>query len=313
MKNLLHSLATFCIFFALSTSVSSQEQHRFVSNDPFNEKGEVGTFKDINVTGLLHLPKGEAPFPAVVLSNSSAGTGDKIQEKLTADLQNRGYAVFSIQSFTARGIEGGVGTRQSSISFQSAAADTLAALKYLRTLPQINSQKICAAGHSRGGSSSFNFAYFQYFLDLIKFEAEPFNCNISINTAGYYRPKIEKTTGKPALIFIGELDDVWFMDLTAEWYRQLIKDGSPIQLEIIKDSYHGLTSKREWCARSQTSRGCREFVIYDENGILVAGKRYDRVKDKYCLGYGYHCGYGDLDKYPEMLAKMIEFLDKHNK
>lgn len=313
MKFFINFLATCLTFLIFQSTSNSQELHRFISKDPFNEKGEVELMKDISVGGVLYLPTGNAPHPAVILSNSSAGTEDKIQERLIFDLQKKGYAVFAIQSFTARGIAGGVGTRQSIISFQSAAADTLAALKYLRTQSTIKSDKICAAGHSRGGSSSFNFAYFTYFIDMVKFEGEPFNCNISINTAGYYKPIIEKTTAKPALIFVGELDDVWFMDMTVEWYKQLIKDGNPIQLEIIKDSYHGLTSRRDWCPQVQTSKGCREFAVYDDKGILVAGKRYDRVKDKYCLARGYYCGYGNLDKYPEMFLKMTEFLGKYNR
>jgi dienelactone hydrolase len=297
----------------LITSSYGQDIHHFISKDPFNERGEVGPVKDVSMTGTLYLPQGKEPFPAVILSNNSSGTGDKIQARVVVDLQSKGYAVFAIESFSARNIVGGVGTRQSVISFQSGAADTLSALKYLRTQHSIKGEKICVAGHSRGGSSSFNFAYFNSFLEMVRFEGEPFNCNISINTSGYYRPKIEKTTGKPALIFVGELDDVWFMDLTVDWYKQLIRDGSPIELEVIKGSYHSLTSEREWCASAQTSKGCRDFVIYDENGITVAGKRYDRVTDRYCLGRGYHCGYGNLDKYPEMLNKMLAFLDKHNK
>jgi dienelactone hydrolase len=304
---------TFILSLTLSTSLFAQKSHQFISKDPFNPRGEVENTRDIKVTGTLHLPEGEGPFPAVVISNSSAGTGDQIQDRLTVDLKSKGYAVFAIQSFAARGIFGGVDNRQSVISFQSAAVDTLYALQYLRTQSNIKADKICAAGHSRGGSSSFNFAYFTYFLELAKFDDAPFNCNISINTAGYYRPLVEKTTGKPALIFVGELDDVWYMDLTVDWYKQLIKDGSPIEIKIIKDSYHGLTSNKDWCPSVQTSRGCKDFVIYSRNGITVAGKVYDRVKDKYCLGHGYHCGYGNMDKYPVMLEAMLQFLNKNNK
>jgi hypothetical protein len=89
MKFLINFLASFLILFIFQSTSNSQELHRFISKDPFNEKGEVETMKDISVGGVLYLPTGNAPHPAVILSNSSAGTEDKIQERLIFDFQKK--------------------------------------------------------------------------------------------------------------------------------------------------------------------------------------------------------------------------------
>lgn len=290
----------------------AQTEVKFTSLDVFDIDGRTGPAKTLTVPGLLKLPEGQGPFPAIVISNSSAGTGDRISAALLQDLPKYGFAAFAIQSFTARQLTGGVDARQTAVSFQGPAADALYALQYLRSRPEIDSNRICVIGHSRGGATSFNFSYFKSFIELSGFKGAPFDCNVSINHSGFVRPENEETTGKPALVFIGDRDNVWHMDVNAAWYESLIKRGEDIKFVVIPNSYHSLSSVREWCPRFNTPRKCRSAVLYGKDGAKYEGKPIGAVEYlRQCNEWGYYCGYGTMDRYPYVLNIVIQFFNEH--
>ena len=280
------------------------------SIDLFNVDGRrVDKPLPVPIPGKLVLPSGSGPFPALVVVNSSAGTDDRIWDRLLADLPAHGFAALGLQTFVGRGIRGGVDSRQGEVSFLAAPTDALFALKYLRGRPEIDATRICVIGHSRGGQAAFNFLYFNTFLQLVAFQDEPFACNISLNTGGHYRPENLQATGRPALVFIGEKDDVWHMDIYRSFVEQVRDAGNPVEVFTLKDSYHSLTSVREYCPRAMNAKGCREQVQYSEAGLRIGGRTITQKEGwSMCGGWGYYCGYGSMDKYPDMLSKTVEFL-----
>lgn len=283
----------------------------FVSLDRYKpDTDEALDPKEVVVGGKLYVPAGKGPFPAVVIATSSAGLNDRVMEALAGELQKSGYAALGIQSLAARG-QGPVGTNQVSVSFKGPATDAFYALEYMRSLPIISPNKICVAGHSRGGSTAFYFGYFKSFIEMSGFKGEPFDCNISINAGSHYRPKDETTTGKPALVMVGEKDDVWHEDVNRKWIMSLIEKGENVKYVVLKDTHHGLTTEAQYCPPHQTSKGCKEPYIYDENTIYLAGKPTtlsERVK--LCRVYGYHCTYGTFNKFPEASNIIIDFLNQ---
>lgn len=282
----------------------------FVSYDPFDTAtAAVMAPKPVTVTAKLHIPAGKGPFPAVVVANSSAGRNDRVSDNLAVDLSNNGYAVLAIQSLEARG-SGPSGTNQLKVTFQGPGVDALYALEYLRTLPIIKADRICVAGHSRGGQTSFNLTYFESFISMSGFKGKPFDCNISIISGGHIRPKDDTSTGKPALVLLGEKDDVWYNDENLKWIASLNTRGANIKVVTLKDTYHGLTTDKLWCPTHQTVRGCKTHVLYDKNGNHVNNKLATRAEGmKTCGSYGYHCAYGSFNMYPTVLNNVLGFLN----
>lgn len=280
------------------------------SRDVFTIDGlRVERPKDVSIRSRLVLPAGQGPFPAVVVVNSSAGTDDRIWNRLLADLPAQGFATLGIQTFVGRGIVGGVDSNQGEVSFLAAPVDALYALRYLRTRPDIDPKRICVIGHSRGGQAAFNFLYFKSFHHLAGVGEEPFACNVSINTGGHYRPESLEATGKPALVFIGERDDVWHMDVYRAFVEEVRNAGNPVEIHVLKDSYHSLTSERVYCPQAQQVKGCREQVVYTDKGLLVRGRlSTQREGWRTCGNWGYHCGYGNMDLYGDMYAVAVDFL-----
>jgi dienelactone hydrolase len=280
------------------------------SRDVFNVDGRlVERPRDVVIPARLVLPGGAGPFPAVVVVNSSAGTDDRVWSRLVADLPGQGFATLGIQTFVGRGIGGGVSMNQGEVSFLAAPVDALYALRYLRSRPDIDPKRICVIGHSRGGQAAFNFLYFNMFHRLAGVGEEPFACNISINTGGHYRPESLEATGKPALVFIGERDDVWHMDVYRAFVEEVRNAGNPVEVHVLKNSFHSLTSERIFCPQAQQVKDCREQVVYTDKGLLVRGRlSTQREGWKTCGGWGFTCGEGNMDIYGDMFAVASEFL-----
>lgn len=106
------------------------------------------------LAGTLSLPKGEGPFPAVLLIS---GTGHNTRDEdvsghkvflVLADALNRmGFAVLR---YDKRGVGGSSGNYDAATTADF-ASDAEAAVAWLRTQPQIDAMRVGVLGHSEGG------------------------------------------------------------------------------------------------------------------------------------------------------------------
>lgn len=283
----------------------------FKSYDPFDvATAAVSDVKEVTVRGTLRLPEGSGPFPAVVISNSSGGhLYDSVGQSLAKDLPKYGYATFAIQSLEARGQSVSISNQQKT-TFQSQAVDALYALEYLRTLPAIEDSKVCVTGHSRGAIAAFDFAYFQSFMDMVGFKGDPFACNIAINAGWHMVPNDKQTTGKPALVFIGEKDDVWYQDLNVAWIESLQRSNHKLELVVLENTHHSLGTTGKYCPAAKNARKCKSHTTYDEEGIYYKDRLVTRSENvELCVESGWHCGTENMDMYPIVIKQIVEFLN----
>jgi dienelactone hydrolase len=101
--------------------------------------------------GKLFLPSADAPLPLVMVVPGSLGVGESHLAH-AATLIEAGYAVFVLDPFGPRAVESTV-ANQTQYSFAASAFDVLAALRVLASHEAIDATRICAQGHSRGGSA----------------------------------------------------------------------------------------------------------------------------------------------------------------
>lgn len=109
---------------------------------------------NIQLGGTLTLPKGTAPFPAVVLVSGS-GPQDRNETVfghrpflvLADDLTRRGIAVLRVDD---RGVGKSTGVRQGATT-DDYAGDVAACVAYLKTRKDIDPKRIGLVGHSEGG------------------------------------------------------------------------------------------------------------------------------------------------------------------
>lgn len=105
--------------------------------------------QDLNLGGMLFWPEGDGPFPAAVIIHGS-GTSHRTNGwymALTRHLQDNGIAVLLPDK---RGSEKSDGDWRTA-SFQDLATDTLAALAFLATRPDIDTARVGIVGMSQGG------------------------------------------------------------------------------------------------------------------------------------------------------------------
>ena len=125
---------------------------------PFPYESEEVSFENkaggIKIAGTLTRPKGDGPFPAVLLITGS-GPQNRDEELLghkpflvLADyLTRRGIAVLRVDD---RGVGGTTG-KPSEATIDDHAGDALAGVAYLKSRKDIDAKKIGLAGHSEGG------------------------------------------------------------------------------------------------------------------------------------------------------------------
>lgn len=108
----------------------------------------------VKLAGTLTVPQGKGPFPAVVLVHGSGpidrdGTvfGHKPFLVLADHLSRQGIAVLR---YDKRGVGQSTGKRGEATTLDL-AADTEAALRFLRGRPEIDARRIGVVGHSEGG------------------------------------------------------------------------------------------------------------------------------------------------------------------
>ena len=109
---------------------------------------------------LIIYPKGEGPFPLVMVSHSSWGPEEFYSKWMTwhkrqaKKLQKMGIATMFIDHFTARDQLGSTAGNQFTVNIWSQFLDPFIALEYLSKNPKINIKKVGIQGGSRGGMVS---------------------------------------------------------------------------------------------------------------------------------------------------------------
>jgi hypothetical protein len=118
------------------------------------EVGYKSTSDDVVLAGTLNLPKGDGPFPAVLLLSGSGPQdrdssifGHKPFLLLAHELTQSGIAVLR---FDERGVGESEG-RTSEMTMSTQMGDAQAGINYLLSNTQINRTKIGLLGHSLGG------------------------------------------------------------------------------------------------------------------------------------------------------------------
>lgn len=150
MTSRFHRLLFAVAFFAsLSTSLA------------FAAEGKPVTFKSGEQTakGLLYLPSGEGPHPAIVVIHEWWGLNDWIKQQ-ASNYAAQGYVALAVDLY-----RGQVATDPElahelmrGLSQDQGVRDLVSAVSYLKTLPEVNPDRIGAVGWCMGGGYALNLA-----------------------------------------------------------------------------------------------------------------------------------------------------------
>ncbi len=223
------------------------------------------------IPAALTTPDGAGPYPAVVIVHDCSGLGPRSSGapgRWAKLLVQQGYVVLMPDSFSPRGLPGGVCSeppaRSRAVNGFVQAADAYGALAYLRTLPYVDGHHVALMGGSHGGwatlAAMFEPADPKDTRALSVAKADGFAAAVALyppcgitygawsitRTNGFSGPVVGYAGAykpiAPVLILIGEKDD-W---TPAEHCRRLADAAQaqdyPVTLKVYPDSYHSFDS-----------------------------------------------------------------------
>jgi dienelactone hydrolase len=223
------------------------------------------------IAGALFKPTGKGPFPVVVYMSGCYGLGlnnppELVLERTAIDhLLAKGVATFIVDPFTPRNEPEGVCAKLNNDTlaqyFTRGGNDAVAALKVVKSLPDIDPNRVFLQGYSFGAISSL-------------FAVDP-------NTPGAHDAKIagliayfpycydNVASSVPTLVLIGEKDD-W----TPAALCQKVSDKPNFEVAVFPDSYHGFVTPM-----GKAIEYLGHHIAYNEKTALDAQVRADAFLD----------------------------------
>ena len=199
----------------------------------------------------IRKPDGPGPFPAIVVMHDCSGLGPRSSGapgRWASELIGRGYVVLIPDSFTTRGLPGGVCTeaspRRNDVSPAHRARDAYATLARARTLAYVDATRVGIMGGSHGGSTTLasmlaaegprDGAVLRAGVALYPSCAP--SGRVWHTPSGVYRPSA------PVLILIGEKDDWTPAEACTRLAEAAQKAGYPVSLKIYPGAHHSFDS-----------------------------------------------------------------------
>ncbi|MBI4934250.1 MAG: dienelactone hydrolase family protein [Actinobacteria bacterium] len=148
---------------AESLRASQVELCRIGTANPVNFHEAIharGGSARLDIDALMAFPDGSGPHPTVMVVPGSAGVSPN-HVMHAATLLGEGFGVCVLDPFTARSVSSTV-ANQTQYSFAASAVDVLFALAALADDPRVDSTRVAAQGHSRGGAAVMMAAMRQF-------------------------------------------------------------------------------------------------------------------------------------------------------
>lgn len=200
-------------------------------------KEEIGVLTVLS--NAVFKPKGEGPFPAVVLVHTCGGIKDAHMRRHATEMLEKNFVVLMQDSFGPRGMQDCGPNNQNGITAVVGVNDAYAALAHLSKYPFVDKNRIYQAGYSWGGFVATLLAssgLAEIFDAPARFRATVSNyspCKFS------GRELITKMTDKPVLMLMGEKDTETPSSTCFPWLEELKAAGKPVKWHVYPNATHG--------------------------------------------------------------------------
>jgi len=228
--------------------------------------------KEIIINGILRFPAKpiNEKIPVIFLSHGSGGMG-AVVDFWSNHFLSQGYATFSIDSFTGRGITI-TSTNQAQLGRLNMILDSYKSMEILEKHPRLDSKKFVLMGFSRGGQAALYASLKRFnkmwnksnteFIAYIPFYADCVTSYIDD----------EQTTGKPIQLHHGKQDDYNPIVACKAYVDKLKAAKQNIEIFEYDNSFHTFDSPLGAnppiaAKNAQTVRNCRNFER--EPGVII--------------------------------------------
>jgi dienelactone hydrolase len=256
--------------------------------------GQQKNGTSVTIAGALRIPRlGSDRLPAVILVHGSGGVGGNV-DRWSQELNGVGLATFTIDSFTARGLQT-TSANQALLGRLNMIFDSYRALAALSTHSRIDPAKIVLMGFSRGGQATL-YASLNRFQRMHGPEGATFAAYLP-----FYAPCFTTyiddadVSDKPIRLFHGTADDYVPVAPCRGYVERLRKAGKDVTLTEFPDAHHAfdnpvLKEGAELAPQAQTTRRCTLSEEPAGTIINTVTKQPFTMEDP-CVERGPHLGH----------------------
>ncbi len=178
---------------------------------------------DLQLEGMLHLPEGDGPFPGAVICHPHPQYGGDMHNNVVGALIKTCLAEgVAALRFNFRGVGESGGAYDSG---EGEADDIVAALAYLRSLEEIDSERIALAGYSFGAMIALRVASGREDLAAV----------VSTSNPTQSGTVVEIRLKAPTLFVTGDRDEYCDYKLLEEYREQL---GDDVTVAVVQGVDH---------------------------------------------------------------------------
>ncbi len=176
-----------------------------------------------SLEALLHAPEGDPPFPGIVICHPHPQFGGEMHNNVVGALvrASLGEGVAALR-FNFRGVGESEGSYDAGNGEQD---DARAAMHFLRSQPEINSDRVALGGYSFGSTVAINVASGRDDLSAL----------IAVSSPTARGPKVEVHLKAPALFVTGDRDEYVDHNMLLEYRGQL---GNDVTVEVLEGVDH---------------------------------------------------------------------------
>jgi len=214
------------------------------AQDPGERVSFVGEPRDgrtaARLDGVLIVPKGAGPFPALVMLHGCTGLRTRtgaIQRKLrfwAEYLRDLGYVTLLVDSFTSRGIDEVCTGRHMLSPVRDRADDARGALRYLQGRSEVRRDRIGLLGWSNGAAAALSVLFDEGSVERDFRAAVAFypNCTRKYPGGPEFRPYA------PLYVLVGALDDWTPAAPCMALVDRARAAGAPIAIKVYPGAHH---------------------------------------------------------------------------
>jgi dienelactone hydrolase len=189
--------------------------------------------RPLTLTGTLMKPKGDGPFPAVIVLHGCGGVRQSHID-WASKLKTWGYVALVVDSLGPRNVSN-ICAKGWDVDPYTRAMDAHKAKSYLAELPFVDQGRIGVLGFSHGGASALVTIHRSSFKKQAPFQ---------VAIAFYPACSFLADTEAPLLILIGEKDDWVYASFCEKWVEKLGDTEYEVILKVYPGAYHGFDNPR---------------------------------------------------------------------
>ena len=252
----------------------------------------------LTIDGKLLLPptdrrKIDGKWPLVMVVPGSLGVAPS-HVKHAETLVDDGFAAFMLDCFGARDVTSTV-ANQTQFSFAASAYDVLAAWKVLSAHPDIDTSRIGAQGHSRGGSAVLTAAT-RRFADAVVGDGAGFRSVLAAypwSGHQFLDPSVDETEIR---VIMGDADE-WCSPMQVQGHCQAIRlSGGRATMRLIGGAQHSFDrgTDIENVADASVSPAAPTAYIANDGAFIhsLTGVADSQLVDRDLMVYALKAGYG---------------------